>query len=62
MHFIVDGDSNADTYGHARSELEALARARAQFVDHVTHVELYGPIHLANGQTLDKAYVAFTEG
>ena len=56
--YVVDGDTNANIYGMADSE--ALAIARSAFVDQVSHVELYGPIRLSSGATLERAYVAFT--
>jgi hypothetical protein len=58
--YVVDGDTNANIYGMADSEAEALAIARSAFVDQVSHVELYGPIRLSSGATLERAYVAFT--
>lgn len=58
---VVDGDQGADIYGEASSPEEAFAIAESCFADAIDHVELYGPIHLANGEVLPLAYVAFTE-
>jgi len=59
-HPVVDGDTNADIYGHAKDHKTALAIAEERFVDPISHIELYGPIRLSNGQSLSLAFVAFT--
>ena len=58
---VVDGDEGADIYGHALDETEALAIAEQNFVDAIVKIERYGPIRLANGQTLPEAFVVFTQ-
>ena len=57
---VVDGDKGADVYGYAENEADAKVVAESCFADQVSHVERYGPILLANGETLPEAYVAFT--
>lgn len=57
---VVDGDENADTYGYAKTAEEAIAVANKYFADPVVAAECYGPIVLANGRLLDKAWVALT--
>jgi|tagenome__1003787_1003787.scaffolds.fasta_scaffold18116615_2 hypothetical protein len=64
MHYkfkVVDGDQNADVYGEATNPNEAMTIAASCFVDAVDRVELYGPIHLSNGETLERAFVVFTK-
>ena len=57
---VVDGDENADVYGYATTVDEALSLASSCFVDRVARIECYGPIRLADGRLLAKAFVAFT--
>lgn len=57
---VVDGDVNADTYGTATTAAEAVALAGKHFADPVVAAECYGPIHMANGDTLPLAWVALT--
>ena len=58
---VVDGDEGADIYGHATNETEAMAIAEQSFVDAIAKIERYGPIKLANGDTLPEAFVVFTQ-
>jgi hypothetical protein len=56
---VVDGDTNASVYGQASTAAEALAVAETCFADEISHAERYGPIQLANGQTLAEAWIIF---
>jgi hypothetical protein len=57
---VVDGDSNADIYGYAKTERGAKRVANRYFADLVHSAYRSGPIHLREGGTIPEAWVVLT--
>lgn len=57
---VVDGDTNADVYGHATTERGAIRVARRYFADPVHSAYRSGPIQMREGGTIPDAWVALT--